>query len=103
MNTIDELIAKADAYLASADKYVLVPIEPADAMCKVGAHVNSEWLNDNAPIGEQRFRDPAKVLAADEWAKMVELAIAIDHDPQTPDFRRARLRELFANEMGAQA
>jgi len=38
---------------------VLVPVEPTEAMASKGAHVNSEWLNDNAPIGECRYRRPA--------------------------------------------
>lgn len=36
--------------------------EPTEAMIDVGQHVNSEWLNDNAPIGERRYRDPAKAV-----------------------------------------
>lgn len=40
------------------DGYKLVPIQPTDAMIKAGGHVNSEWLNDNAPIGEARYAKP---------------------------------------------
>jgi len=38
---------------------VLVPVEPDATMITKGTHVNSEWLNDNAPIGERRYREPA--------------------------------------------
>ena len=38
--------------------YQLVPIEPTEAMQKAGGHVNSEWLNDSAPIGENRYGFP---------------------------------------------
>lgn len=34
--------------------------EISEQMIAAGAHTLSEWLNDEAPIGEQRFRDPAK-------------------------------------------
>lgn len=36
----------------------LVPIEPTEAMKKAGGYVNSEWLNDNAPIGQGRYESP---------------------------------------------
>jgi hypothetical protein len=39
--------------------YALVPITPTPAMIEKGEYVNSEWLNDNAPIGQRRYRDPA--------------------------------------------
>lgn len=38
--------------------FKLVPVEPTDAMRLAGGHVNSEWLNDNAPIGEARYVMP---------------------------------------------
>lgn len=38
--------------------YKLLPLEPTEAMIKAGGHVNSEWLNDNAPIGEARYAMP---------------------------------------------
>lgn len=37
---------------------VWVPREPTEAMKRAGGHVNSEWLNDNAPIGEARYAMP---------------------------------------------
>lgn len=33
--------------------------EPSKEMADKGMHVLSEWLNDNAPIGEGRYRAPA--------------------------------------------
>lgn len=36
----------------------LVPVKPTPEMIKAGGHVNSEWLNDNAPIGEIRYATP---------------------------------------------
>lgn len=64
----DELRAERDALkqansdLARAsiiqEGYQLVPIKPTEAMCNAGGHVNSEWLNDNAPIGERRYVMP---------------------------------------------
>lgn len=31
-----------------------------DKAIAAGAHILSEWYNDNAPIGEERYREPAK-------------------------------------------
>lgn len=36
--------------------------EPDEAMLDKGQHVNSEWLNNNAPLGERRYREPAKAV-----------------------------------------
>ncbi len=36
----------------------LVPVWPTEAMRKAGGFANSEWLNDNAPIGEARYATP---------------------------------------------
>jgi hypothetical protein len=33
-----------------------------DKMLDQGQHVNSEWLNDSAPIGEAMYRAPAKAV-----------------------------------------
>ena len=50
---------------AVPDGMCLVPIEPTPEMLKAGGHTNSEWLNDNAPIGESRYALPmAGVYAA---------------------------------------
>lgn len=40
----------------------LVPAEPTEAMLDKGAYTNSEWLNDNAPIGQSMYREPAKAV-----------------------------------------
>jgi hypothetical protein len=56
-----ERIASAlDAQLTVADGWKLVPIEPTAAMIERGGYVNSEWLNDNAPIGQNRYATPMK-------------------------------------------
>jgi len=44
------------------DGWVLVPVEPTDAMSDKGEYVNSEWLNDNAPIGQNRYKRPAQAV-----------------------------------------
>jgi hypothetical protein len=36
--------------------------EMSDKMFDAGQHANSEWLNDNAPIGEAVYRAPAKAV-----------------------------------------
>lgn len=54
--------------------WVLVPREPFEAMADAGAHCNSEWLNDNAPIGERRYRDPAIAV----WRTMLRVALGED-------------------------
>lgn len=41
-----------------ADGWRLVPEKPTDAMLRAGGHANSEWLNDNAPLGERRYAMP---------------------------------------------
>lgn len=46
-------------------KYVLVPVEPTEEMITAGAHANSEWLDDAAPLNERRYRDPAKSVYRD--------------------------------------
>jgi hypothetical protein len=38
--------------------FVLVPVKLTEEMKKAGGHANSEWLNDNAPIGEVRYAMP---------------------------------------------
>jgi hypothetical protein len=37
------------------DGWQLVPVEPTEAMKSAGGHVNSEWLNDDAPLCESRY------------------------------------------------
>jgi hypothetical protein len=45
----------------------LVPIEPTAEMEKAGGHANSEWLNDDAPLYEQRYAMPMKSV----WQAML--------------------------------
>ena len=40
--------------------YVLVPLEPTQAMIKAGRHALSEWLDDQAPLRERMYEDPFK-------------------------------------------
>lgn len=42
------------------NRMAIVPVEASETMIKSGAHTNSEWLNDNAPIGEKRYEAPAQ-------------------------------------------
>jgi hypothetical protein len=35
-------------------------VKVSEEMIAAGAHALSEWLNDNAPIGEHIYRHPAK-------------------------------------------
>lgn len=46
--------------MIAPEGHMLVPVEPTEEMLKAGGHVNSEWLNDNAPIGESRYAMPMK-------------------------------------------
>ncbi|HDR9163634.1 TPA: hypothetical protein QDB28_004038 [Burkholderia vietnamiensis] len=41
---------------------LIVPIEPTKAGLDRGEHVASEHLNDNAPIGQARYRAPAQAI-----------------------------------------
>jgi len=56
--------------------YRLVPVDPTPEMERAGGHANSEWLNDSAPIGEQRYAMPMKSV----WRDMLAAA------PQEPDW-----------------
>jgi len=73
----------------SADKLpqdmVLVPRVPTAEMERVGGHVNSEWLNDYAPIGEPRYAMPIKSI----WSSMLAAA------PNKPTDHKSLL-DLFA-------
>lgn len=53
---------------------VCVPREPTAEMAAQGAHCNSEWLNDGAPIGESRYREPAIAV----WRSMLRVALGED-------------------------
>lgn len=45
--------------------------EISEEMLNAGQHVLSEWLNDSAPIGEARYRAPAKAC----FEAMLALAV----------------------------
>ena len=54
------LRAKRDAKAqAVPEGFVLVPREPTEEMIQRGTKANSEYLNENAPLGERLFRHPA--------------------------------------------
>ncbi len=36
--------------------------EPSEEMLDAGEHINSELLNNNAPIGQAIYREPAKAV-----------------------------------------
>ena len=36
--------------------------EPREDVLAHATHILSEWLNDRAPIGEGRYREPARAL-----------------------------------------
>jgi hypothetical protein len=61
-----------------AEGWKLVPVEPTDAMRLAGGHVNSEWLNDNAPIGEARYVMPMIGV----WAAMLAASPPAPPTPQ---------------------
>lgn len=44
--------------VAVPDGWRLVPVEATEAMLARGGHVNSEFLNDNAPLGISRYIKP---------------------------------------------
>ena len=47
-----------DAPPEEVPKGVIMPLLLSQEMSKAGAKANSEWLNDNAPIGEARYELP---------------------------------------------
>ena len=53
LDATDDELRAAIAAAINASGCVLVPREPTEAMQRAGGHVNSEWLNDDAPIGEE--------------------------------------------------
>ncbi len=63
----------------TAATHKLVPVVPTNEMAQVGGHVNSEFLNDNAPIGEIRYKLPIAAI----WAAM--LAVAPAAPAEQPD------------------
>lgn len=59
-------------------EWQVVPREPNGQMESAGGHSNSEWLNDNAPIGESRYAMPMRSV----WRAM--LAAAPEPPAQEP-------------------
>lgn len=57
LDMVNQHLAALTASMPSG--WRLVPEEPSEVMANKGAHVNSEWLNDKAPLGEARYRGPA--------------------------------------------
>ena len=53
------------------DGWQLVPVDATLAMQSAGGHANSEWLNDNAPIGENRYGGP---VMRSVWQAMLAAA-----------------------------
>lgn len=66
----------------------LVPVEPTEAMNAAGGHANSEWLNDNAPIGEKRYAMPMPSVWQAMLAATPEIAetgaAEMDHRESVP-------------------
>ena len=70
--------------------WVAVPVEPTRAMIVAGGHANSEWLNDNAPLGEARYQEPAAsayraMLAAATPLPKEKLVSVQTSEPDEPD------------------
>jgi hypothetical protein len=53
------------------DGWKLVPVDATSAMQAAGGHANSEWLNDNAPLGENRYGGP---VMRSVWEAMLAAA-----------------------------
>jgi hypothetical protein len=56
-----------EEFMAGASKAVALAVlqavrEPSEGMADKGEYVNSEWLNDAAPLGQRRYREPAKAV-----------------------------------------
>ena len=66
-----------DRLAAIPEGWKLVPIVLDEGMEKAGGHVNSEWLNDTAPIGEALYAMPMKNV----WSAMLDAA------PTTPTLK----------------
>lgn len=60
--TLDVLLALQHRSLYLLETHTVVPNEPTEEMLDKGEYVNSEWLNDYAPIGQGSYRDPAKAV-----------------------------------------
>ena len=67
----------------------LVPEEPTDEMQRRGGHANSEWLNDNAPLGESRYAMPMKSVYAAMLAAAPQPTVQAPPECKTDDEKRA--------------
>lgn len=63
----DSARVERSPYPAKNPGYMIVPIEPTEAMLKAGGHVNSEWLDDYAPLNEAKYTRPMEGV----WKAMV--------------------------------
>lgn len=63
-------VAAQAGQVAVPEGFVLVPAKITPEMKAAGGHANSEWLNDNAPIGEARYAMPMDGV----WAAMLTAA-----------------------------
>lgn len=66
------LATKPAAAPAVPEGFVVVPKVPTAVMVQKGGHINSEYLNDYAPIGEQRYHLPMVSV----WEAMLAAAPA---------------------------
>lgn len=71
---LDGLLKAMKVYLkllnGEHETLVIAPREPTEKMSDKGEFVNSEWLNDNAPLGQASYRSPAKAV----YKSMVQAA-----------------------------
>lgn len=96
---VEVLRAVADEKEAQAvpQGWRLVPVELTEAMSKAGGHANSEWLNDSAPIGEERYARPMKSI----WADMLSAAPhAAEKDIEMKEFIDALKEHLIVEQWG---
>jgi hypothetical protein len=69
--------------------FALVPVKLTEEMKKAGGHANSEWLNDNAPIGEVRYAMPMDSV----YAAMLAAAPAAPTAKEAEQVRDAALED----------
>ncbi len=61
ITALQERIAELERDAAG---FLRMPLKLTPEMAKAGGHANSEWLNDNAPIGEGRYAQPMESVYA---------------------------------------
>ena len=74
--------------MSTETEWRMVPVTLTAEMKKAGGHANSEWLNDNAPIGEVRYVIPMDSIWRD--------VLAVAPTPPAADPVRAALAELVS-------